>query len=199
MLNIVAYIGSCPLLFSQVFEKVSFAKATVQEESNFNVKLSKKSNCIIQDKNATEWWHCGTVHNRNTGGGAFDEGYISKTDANGNITQPYFTYFAHITAYGSIEFNSMCYIKNSQIHSNWIPNEIHDKNSTVLDNIDENYFPPDDIIVAVGRYKLFNAENPDDYDAVILLYPLGMGLQYFEFVSQVGIATCKNTVLQTDS
>jgi len=31
------------------------------------------------------------------------------------------------------------------------------------------------------------------------LYPLGMGLQYFEFVSQVGIATCKNTVLQTDS
>ncbi len=55
-------------MISQVFEKTSFIKVNAAELSNFAVQLSEKSNCVVQGIDASEYWHCGTMHIKNGGG-----------------------------------------------------------------------------------------------------------------------------------
>ncbi len=101
-------------------------------------------------------------------GGDHDEGYIAKTDANGVVTQQYYTYIAYNVAFGDIEFNSIAFIRYGQL---W-------KNGNTPGTIVSLFYGTsfnDDLIVAVGRYRLYDAAHPDDYDAFILLINANTG------------------------
>jgi len=104
-----------------------------------------------------------------------------------------------INSYLFSELDSLVLIPTDSIFESGISQEV----SAELDTITFRDYKISDALLSSGEKVLeylqlhdstYLKEHPE-----LLLYPLGMGLQYFEFVSQVGIATCKNTVLQTDS